>query len=100
MNIIDPRKETFELVDLDGNFCIFTHNRLDANKAGGQYYIYELCINNKKAISGLRQTVENENEFGGSIISKLPIYIKGIERKITSCEFLGLTTSLAGHMHN
>lgn len=101
MDIINERdsakNKLFELIDIDGYFCLFSEKRL--MDVPEQLYSYSLKKANGK-ITEIRQDHINDKEFGGFIISKIPIYMNSTKtsRSVKNCcEHLGVYSTIFGY---
>lgn len=100
MNVKDI---SFELIDIDGLFCIYTEEKIDRNMAPAGCYVYELKKSKKNRFYQITEAAQNN--FGGSVISRIPIYLKSVDqgskvREITSCEFLGVHSTVYSYLNN
>lgn len=99
-NVTNAKDVEFELIDIDDYFCIFTKKRLNKKSISSNAYMYELKKNKKSQIYEIFNDVESDKTFAGTIISRIPIYLKhGNSRHVKSCEFLGLKTSMTGYIN-
>lgn len=98
---VDAKNENFELIDIEGYFCLFSDKKLDRKTVPDNLYTYEVMKNKKNKIIQISSNHDDKRTFGGSLISRIPIFLKnkGNCRIVNECDFLGVTTDLSGYLN-
>lgn len=90
-----------ELIDIDGYFCLYSENRIEDYNIPDTLFHYQLRKKREKIIEikDIKAVIQKENEYGGDIISRIPIYYNSHKdfRYVSCCEFLGVFSTIFGY---